>query len=110
ADGRAAAVHVLRRRTPVGPAATERRSSRGYSVTRRPLFWTAAMAAVFLMAAAAVFTRSLNHDAAWYLYMADALRGGSVLYRDVADTNPPLIVFLSLPPIWLAALFHLSQA
>jgi hypothetical protein len=69
-----------------------------------------AVAAIVLMAAAAVFTRSLNHDVAWYLYMADAMRGGASLYRDVADTNPPLIVFLSLPPIWLAALFHLSQS
>ena len=79
-------------------------------VTRRPLFWVLAVAAIVLMAAAAVFTRSLNHDVAWYLYMADAMRGGAELYRDVADTNPPLIVFLSLPPIWLAALLHLSQS
>jgi hypothetical protein len=74
------------------------------------LFWAVAVAGIVLMAAGAVFTRNLNHDAAWYLYMADAIRGGAELYRDVADTNPPLIVFLSLPPIWLAALFHLSQA
>jgi hypothetical protein len=63
------------------------------SVTRHPLFWAVSVAAIFVMAAAAVFTRSLNHDAAWYLYMADAMRGGAALYRDVADTNPPLIVF-----------------
>jgi hypothetical protein len=79
-------------------------------VTRRPLFWAMAVAALFLMAAVTVSTRSLNHDVAWYLYMADAMRGGAGLYRDVADTNPPLIVFLSLPPIWLASLLHLSQA
>ena len=79
-------------------------------MTRRPVFWAVAVAGVVLMAAWAVFTRSLNHDAAWYLYMADALRGGAELYRDVADTNPPLIVYLSLPPVVLAALFHLSQA
>jgi hypothetical protein len=79
-------------------------------VTRRPLFWALAVAAILLMAAAAVFARSLNHDVAWYLYMAEAMRGGAELYRDVADTNPPLIVFLNLPPIWLAAMFHLSQA
>ena len=79
-------------------------------MTRRPVFWAIAVAGIVLLAAWAVFTRSLNHDAAWYLYMADAMRGGARLYRDIADTNPPLIVFLSLPPIWLAALFHLSQA
>ena len=79
-------------------------------MTRGPLLWAVAVAGIVLLAAWAVFTRSLNHDAAWYLYMADAIRGGAQLYRDVADTNPPLIVFLSLPPIWLAALFHLSQA
>ena len=65
-------------------------------VTRRPVFWALAVAAIVLMAAAEVFTRSLNHDVAWYLYMADAFREGAELYRDVADTNPPLIVFLSL--------------
>jgi len=69
-----------------------------------------AVAGIVLMAAWAVFTRSLNHDAAWHLYTADALWGGAGLYRQVADTNPPLIVFLSMPPIWLAALLKLSQA
>ena len=68
-----------------------------------------AVAAVVLMAAAAVFTRSLNHDVAWHLYVANEFRGGAELYRDVADTNPPLIFFLSLLPAWLAALLHVSQ-
>jgi len=80
------------------------------SVTRRPLFWIAAVAALFLMMAAAVFTRSLNLDVAWHLYLASAVRGGARLYRDIADTNPPLIVFLSMIPVWLADVLRLSQA
>src|SRR5262245_3907467 len=79
-------------------------------VTSRPVFWVIAVAAVVALAAAAVFTRPLNHDAAWYLYMVEAIQGGATLYRDVADTNPPLIIFLSMPPIWLGSLFHLPQS
>lgn len=79
-------------------------------VTSRPLFWGVAVAGVVVLAAAGVFTRSLNHDVGWYLYMADAIQGGARIYRDVADTNPPLIIYLSFPPIWLASLFHLPQA
>jgi hypothetical protein len=79
-------------------------------VTRRPLFWIAAVAALFLMTAAAVFTRSLNLDVAWHLYLARAVRGGARLYRDVADTNPPLIVFLNMLPVWLTDVLRLSPA
>ena len=44
----------------------------------------------------------VNHDAAWYLYMVDRWRDGATLYRDVIDTNPPLIVWLSSPPVLAA--------
>ena len=37
--------------------------------------------------------------------MADAFSRGAELYRDVADTNPPLIVLLNLPPVWAS---HIS--
>jgi hypothetical protein len=65
-------------------------------------------AVLFAVAAAAVFTRSLNHDSAWYLYAAAALRRGARLYGDVSDTNPPLIIWLTLPALWIADVFRLS--
>ncbi|HEY2434492.1 MAG TPA: hypothetical protein VGI12_17595 [Vicinamibacterales bacterium] len=44
----------------------------------------------------------INHDAAWYLYMVERWRDGATLYRDVIDTNPPLIIWLSAPPVLAA--------
>jgi hypothetical protein len=41
----------------------------------------------------------LNHDAAWYLYMVERWFGGATLYRDVIDTNPPLIIWLTAPSV-----------
>lgn len=46
----------------------------------------------------------INHDPAWYLHVAEAWLRGATLYRDVVDTNPPLIVWLSTPPVALAML------
>ncbi|HEY9469700.1 MAG TPA: hypothetical protein VIQ76_08800 [Propionibacteriaceae bacterium] len=46
----------------------------------------------------------LNHDAAWFLYLAQRVVEGDVLYRDLFDLNPPLIVWLNLPIVWLARL------
>ena len=60
----------------------------------------AAMLAALCLAAAG--PSYMNHDAAWYLYMVDRWRDGATLYRDVVDTNPPLIIWLSTPPVLLA--------
>lgn len=46
----------------------------------------------------------LNHDPAWYVYMAGEWLRGATLYRDIVDTNPPLIVWLTAPPVALAQL------
>lgn len=51
---------------------------------------------------AAVGPAYVNHDAAWYLYMVERWRDGASLYRDVVDTNPPLIIWLMAPPVLLA--------
>lgn len=49
-------------------------------------------------------TEYLNHDPAWYVYMAGEWLRGATLYRDIVDTNPPLIVWLTAPPVALAQL------
>ena len=41
-----------------------------------------------------VFVWAPNHDAATYLIEAKRLLEGGLFYRDILDTNPPLIVFL----------------
>jgi hypothetical protein len=58
------------------------------------------------LAAAAVVVRPTNHDTAWYLYMAGNLLDGGTPYVDVVDTNPPLIVLVTLPPVWIARVIH----
>jgi hypothetical protein len=45
-----------------------------------------------------------NHDAAWYLYVGRRWLDGAALYRDAIDTNPPLIIWLSTLPVWIAGL------
>ena len=52
----------------------------------------------------------VNHDAAWYLYMVERAREGATLYRDLIDTNPPLIVWASAPPVLVAEATGLSPA
>ena len=56
------------------------------------------------LTALAVAPAHVNHDAAWYLYVVRHWLDGATLYRDVVDTNPPLIIWLSTPAVWIAAL------
>jgi hypothetical protein len=58
--------------------------------------------ALAVLALAAIGPAYVNHDAAWYLYMGGRWLDGATLYRDVVDTNPPLIIWLSLPPVLVA--------
>jgi hypothetical protein len=69
------------------------------SVARAEVLLWAALAALCL---AAVGPGYVNHDAAWYLYMVDRWIHGARLYRDVIDTNPPLIIWVSTPPALVA--------
>lgn len=52
---------------------------------------------------AAVGPAFVNHDAAWYLYVVQRWLHGATLYRDVIDTNPPLIIWLTAIPATAAA-------
>jgi hypothetical protein len=74
----------------------------GTQPARVPNAWLAASAIVILTAAAAVWVRPVNHDAAWYLHVVHVWLDGGTLYRDAIDTNPPLIILLTVPPVWLA--------
>src|SRR5579862_6328685 len=78
-------------------------------MTDRIGYWITAAALLMAMAVAALWTTTLNHDVAWYLYMIDVARHGGRLYRDVIDTNPPLIIYLMWPAAWLASISPLSS-
>ena len=46
----------------------------------------------------------INHDSAWLLYGTGRMLEGARLYLDIVEVNPPLIFYLSVPPV-LAARF-----
>lgn len=50
-----------------------------------------------------------NHDVAWLLYVAGRVLDGAHLYRDIIEINPPLIVFLSIPPAFLARALRVTD-
>jgi hypothetical protein len=55
-----------------------------------------ALATLGLAGIVQVIQRPLNGDAAWYLYMGGRVLDGARAYVDIVDTNPPLIVWLSI--------------
>jgi hypothetical protein len=71
----------------------------------RDLTDSAAIATAGVLAtlcALAVGPAYINHDVAWYLHVVERWLAGAVLYRDVIDTNPPLITWLTAPAVAIA--------
>jgi hypothetical protein len=50
----------------------------------------------------------LKDDVAWLLYVARRWLAGRELYVDVVEVNPPLIVWISAIPIWLAGALRID--
>jgi hypothetical protein len=50
----------------------------------------------------------LKDDIAWLLYVARRWLAGRELYVDVVEVNPPLIVWISAIPIWLASVLGID--
>lgn len=50
----------------------------------------------------ACFQYPINHDASYLLYVAGRVLQGAVLYVDLPEINPPLIVWAQLPLAWFA--------
>ena len=69
---------------------------------------SAAVAILSAVGVAVVSSSLLNDDTAWYLHMAGVWLDGGRLYRDVIDTNPPLIVFLTAIPIGISRLLDVA--
>jgi hypothetical protein len=51
----------------------------------------------------------LNADAAWLVYSAGRLLRGQLLYVDILEINPPLIVWLNLPAAYLSHALQLPD-
>lgn len=70
----------------------------------------AASVIVVALAVTAEIRGPLNGDAHWILTMASRVLGGERLYRDILEINPPLIVWLQVPIVWLAQAVGLAPA
>lgn len=49
-----------------------------------------------------------NPDNAWLLFITNKLLHGGRYFHDFIEVNPPLILYLNIPPVLVANLFHLS--
>ena len=49
-----------------------------------------------------------NPDNSWLLYAASRVADGQKLYVDIMETNPPLIVWLNLLPVWFGRCLNIS--
>lgn len=85
-----------------------RRRSLTELLARREAAWTIAAGIVALSVAAQCRSIAMP-DMAFLLYAAGRVLDGAVLYRDVVEINPPLIVALNLPVVWLARLSGISD-
>ena len=71
------------------------------------------LAVLCALAVGTVCVRSLNPnefnwDVGWLLHCAERIQSGARLYVDLIDENPPLIFWLSVPPVATAKLFDLQ--
>jgi hypothetical protein len=49
----------------------------------------------------------LHHDPAWLIHGTEVFLDGGQLYQDVFEVNPPLVFYLTVPPVWFARRFGL---
>ena len=74
---------------------------------RSRLLWSAGVL-VALVALACQWRIGFNNDNAWLLYCAARVLDGARLYVDLVEINPPLIVWLNIPAVWLGRFFGVS--
>lgn len=60
------------------------------------------VAALFAFQAWVRFQSDIIHDTAWFIHVARGLLAGKQLYVDFIEVNPPLALWLMVPPVALA--------
>lgn len=68
----------------------------------RPAIFLIAIAVLFAVQISIRLGSDVNHDTAWYLYVAHGLLEGGELYRDFVEVNPPLAMWLTVPVVMLS--------
>lgn len=68
----------------------------------RPAISLILIALLFVCQIAIRLGSDLNHDTAWFLYVAQGMLDGGELYRDFVEVNPPLAIWLTVPIVMLS--------
>ena len=68
----------------------------------RPAISLIFIAILFVCQIAIRLGSELNHDTAWFLYVAQGVLNGGELYRDFVEVNPPLAIWLTVPIVMLS--------
>jgi len=71
--------------------------------------WIIIISSLLIISISNIISSTINHDVAWYIYAANEFVDGAILYQDVVDVNPPLIIFISIPPVIIADILGLSE-
>lgn len=71
--------------------------------TRRAGLAPVLVVACLVAAAAIHLSWPPPSDVSWLLTVCDRMLDGQRLYEDIAETNPPMSIWLYLPLVWLAA-------
>lgn len=102
---------MQRESVAVGETETVKRESGVNSSAGRHLSWALwlLVAGAVMMTVLLALTPAAGHDQLWFLLMAKRWLGGAQLYGpEVFDSNPPMIVWVSALPVWVAA--HIGVA
>ncbi len=62
-----------------------------------------------VLAAFMLFGTQLSHDVSWYLISTRWWLNGVPVYQEILELNPPLAFYLTVPPVWMAERFGLSD-
>ncbi len=75
------------------------------SVEMQRLLLILLMASIFLFAWKLQSALFLNYDVSWLMHASERLLAGGTYSRDFFETNPPLILYLYLPPVIFSKIF-----
>jgi hypothetical protein len=71
--------------------------------------WLVGALGIIAVTLAAAHPKPPHPDLAFYLYAARRMLGGAVLYRDIVEINPPLIIWLNIPAVLIAEVGGISE-
>ena len=71
-------------------------------------YWLLAILSVFVAGIITQIYMMLNFDVSWLMKVTNKLLNGGHYYTDFIETNPPLILYIYTPAVFLAKIFHIG--